>query len=55
MGNGADRLAIMVERIKTTLNGLNMAIGGELELAENYSQDEIKLSDELVAGMIMFL
>lgn len=54
MSNGDDRLAIMVERIKATLNGLSMAIGGELELAEAYSQDEIKLSDELVAGMIMF-
>lgn len=54
MSNGADRLATMVECIKTTMNGLNMAIGGELELAEAYSQDEIKLSDELVAGMIMF-
>lgn len=54
MSNGDDRHAIMVERIKATLNGLSMAIGGELELAEAYSQDEIKLSDELVAGMIMF-
>lgn len=53
MSNGDDRLAIMVERIKATLNGLSMAMGGELELAEEYSQDEIKLSDELVAGMIM--
>lgn len=54
MSNGDDRLAIMVERIKATLNGLSTAIGGELELADAYSQDEIKLSDELVAGMIMF-
>lgn len=54
MDNGADRLVTMVERIKNILNGLGMAIGGELELAEEYSQDEIKLSDDLVAGMIMF-
>jgi hypothetical protein len=44
----------MVERIKNVLNGLGMAVGGELELDEEYSQDEIKLSDDLVAGMIMF-
>lgn len=49
-----DRLAVIVERIKIALNGLSMAIGGELELAEAYCQNEIKLSDELVAGMIMF-
>ena len=54
MSNGNDRLAVMVERIKIALNGLSMAIGGELELAEAYCQNEIKLSDELVAGMIMF-
>ena len=54
MDNGADRLVTMVERIKNVLNGLGMAIGGELELAEEYCQDEIKLSDDLAAGMIMF-
>lgn len=54
MSNGDDRLAVMVERIKASLNGLSMAMGGKLELADKYSQDEINLSDELVAGMIKF-
>lgn len=54
MENGDDRLEAIVTLVKERLSNLPVAIGGELEYAPEYSQDEIKLTDDLVAAMIYF-